>query len=193
MTHLKLKKFWRAESGVAAIEMSFILPFLLLLYFGLLDLTGLVSFNRKITAVAASVADITSQNRNSVLKSNITDYMFANNMIMKPTPATKVTVKVYGYRKIGATISKVWQTSNGVGPGCDSAPNTAEMTPLMAAGNDLIVTQACMDYVPYVATFMGDKILGKTSFNVEQTVMVRPRPALQLTCYQTTVGGAVCS
>ena len=187
------KKFWRAETGVAAIEMSFILPFLLLLYFGLLDLTGLVSFNRKITGVASSVADITSQNRISVLKSNITDYMYANNMIMKPTPANMVTVKVYGYRKSGATVSMIWQTSNGVGPGCSSTPNTAEMVPLMAAGNDLIITQACMKYVPYVATFLGDKILGKTSFNVEQTVMVRPRPALTLTCYATTVGGAVCT
>ena len=187
------KKFLRAETGVAAIEMSFILPFLLLLYFGLLDLTGLVSFNRKITGVASSVADITSQNRISVLKSNITDYMYANNMIMKPTPANMVTVKVYGYRKSGATVSMIWQTSNGVGPGCSSTPNTAEMVPLMAAGNDLIITQACMKYVPYVATFLGDKILGKTSFNVEQTVMVRPRPALTLTCYATTVGGAVCT
>jgi Flp pilus assembly protein TadG len=193
MTIFDFKKFWRAETGVAAIEMSFILPFLLLLYFGLLDLTGLVSFNRKITAVASSVADITSQNRNTVLKANITDYMYANDMIMKPTPASKVTVKVYGYRKVGAVATLVWQTSNAVGPGCASAPNATEMLPLMAAGNDLIVTQACMKYVPYVATFMGDKLLGKTSFNVEQTVMVRPRPALQLTCYQTTVGGAVCS
>ncbi len=193
MMPLNLKKFWRAESGVAAIEMSFILPFLLLLYFGLLDLTGLVSFNRKITAVASSVADITSQNRNSVLKTNISDYMYANDMIMKPTPPSKVTVKVLGYRKSGSTISMVWQTSNGVGPGCSTLPNTAEMTALMAAGNDLIVTQACMLYVPYVATFLGDKILGKTSFKVEQTVMVRPRPALQLNCYATTVGGALCT
>ena len=193
MMPLNLKKFWRAESGVAAIEMSFILPFLLLLYFGLLDLTGLVSFNRKITAVASSVADITSQNRNSVLKTNISDYMYANDMIMKPTPPSKVTVKVLGYRKSGSTISMVWQTSNGVGPGCSTLPNTAEMTALMAAGNDLIVTQACMLYVPYVAAFLGDKILGKTSFKVEQTVMVRPRPALQLNCYATTVGGALCT
>ena len=193
MTHASLKKFWHADGGVAAIEMSFILPFLLLLYFGLLDLTGLVSFNRKITSVASAIGDLAGQNRNTLLKADITDYMFATDLIMKPTPSSKVTVRVFGYRMSGGVATQIWKTNNGKGPGCSSTPSTTEMVPLMAAGNDLVVTQACMKFEPYVATFLGDKILGATSFNVEQTVMVRPRSALQLTCYATVVGGAVCA
>ena len=193
MINRSFKSFLLAESGVAAIEMAMILPFLLFLYFGLLDLTGLVSFNRKVTSVANSMADLTAQNRNTILKANVNDYMSVASMIMDPTPTNLVSVKVYGYRKVGASAVKIWTVSNGTGPGCASAPATALMTPLMVSGNDLVVAQACMKYQPYVATFMGDKILGETSFDVEQTIIVRPRSSLKLDCYNTTVGGAVCS
>jgi hypothetical protein len=63
----------------------------------------------------------------------------------------------------------------------------------MTASNDVVVAITCMDYTPYIATFLGEHLLGATTFNVEQAIMVRPRSTSQLTCYQTTVGGAVCS
>jgi Flp pilus assembly protein TadG len=75
----KLPGFASAESGVAAIEFAFILPFMLVLYFGLLDLTGLVSVNRKMTSTASVVADLTGQGgpttRSQILKEDIADYM----------------------------------------------------------------------------------------------------------------------
>ena len=115
-----LQKFCRAETGVAAIEMAFILPFLLFLYFGLLDLTGYVSFNRKVTSVASAMGDLAGQSRNTILKSEIADYMNAANLIMKPTPANKVTINMFGFRNVAGTVVQVWKTGNGTGPGCSS-------------------------------------------------------------------------
>jgi Flp pilus assembly protein TadG len=187
------KVFLRAENGVAAIETAIILPFLILLFFGMIDLTALISFNRKITYSASVISDLVSQNRTNVLKATIDDYYKAAEMIIAPTPATDFRVEVYGFRKVSGAVVQVWKTGKGSGPVCTSTPDTSAMPDLMTANNDVVVAIACMQYAPYVASFMGESILGATSFNVEQTIMVRPRSTTTLTCYATTVGGSVCS
>ncbi len=188
-----IKKFGAAEGGVAAIETAMIMPFLLFLYFGMIDLTSLIALNRKITYSASVAADATSQNKTSMLKSATTDYYKGVELIMSPTPSSGIKVNLYGYRPSGSTAVQIWKTAKSTGPTCTSTPSVSAMPPLMTAGNDIIVAIACMQYTPYVATFLGENVLGATTFNLEQIVMLRPRSSLMLTCYQTTVGGAVCS
>jgi Flp pilus assembly protein TadG len=187
--------FLRNETGLAAIEMAFIMPFMLFLYFGLVDATGLISLNRKVTAAAGATADLVAQSRTTILKTTVDDYYNATAMIMDPTPAANVRVEVFGFRDVKGTITKIWQTSSGTGPSCSlTAPSTATMKPLMTAGNDVIVARSCISYSPYVASFMGKTIMGASTFLLNQTIAVRPRSSLQLTCYQTTVlAGTVCS
>jgi Flp pilus assembly protein TadG len=188
------KPFLKNDKGVAAIEMAFIMPFMLLLYFGLVDITVLISLNRKITSAASTTADLVTQQRSSVLKSFIDDTYKATAMIISPTPASEVRVEVFGFRNVGGTITKIWQTNNGTGPSCGAVPATTSMLPLMTAGNDVIVARSCMNFTPAVATFMGTNVVGATSFLLKQSISIRPRAALQLTCYQTTVAaGTVCS
>lgn len=187
------RTFLRADNGVAAIETAIILPFLILLFFGMIDLTALISFNRKITYSASVVSDLVSQNRTNVLKTTVDDYYKAAEMIIAPTPAADFHIDVYGYRKVAGAVVQIWKTAKGGGPVCTTTPDTSAMPSLMTANNDVVVAIACMQYAPYVASFMGKDILGATSFNVEQAIMVRPRSTTTLTCYQTSVGGAVCS
>ncbi len=187
------KRFVRGDSGIAAIEATFVLPFLLLLYFGLFDITSAISFSRKITATSNAVADMVAQNRTSVIKADISDYYNAASMIMSPTPISNVTINVYGYRMVSTTPTQIWKTTNGSGPGCTALPKASAMTPLMAAGNDLVITISCYNYTPYVATFLGNKILGSTSMKIEQVIMVRPRSTLKLECFTTVAQTALCT
>jgi Flp pilus assembly protein TadG len=189
----RIRSFRRAENGVAAIETAIILPILLLLYFGMIDLTGVISLNRKVTYSASVVADLVSQNRTSVLKAAVDDYYNAAELVMAPTAATAFRVNVFGYRKVGGVATEIWKTSSGSGPTCSTVPDTAAMLPLMTADNDIVVAITCTDYAPYMANFMGYNIMGGATFDVEQAIMVRPRATTQLTCYQATVGSAVCT
>lgn len=190
----KRKSFLRNDKGVAAIEMAFIMPFMLLLYFGLVDITVLISMNRKITSAASTTADLVTQQRNAVLKSYITDTFNATAMIVAPTAASEVRVELFGFRKVGSTINKIWQTNNGLGPSCGAVPTTTTMASLMTAGNDVVVARTCMNFTPAVATFMGTNIVGATTFLLNQSISIRPRSTLQLNCYQTTVAaGTLCS
>ena len=189
----KSKSFLRAENGVAAIETAIILPVLLLLFFGMIDLTTMISHNRKITYSASVVADLVAQNRTSVVKCTIDDSYNAPACALKPLAPNDHHDHVYGYRKVGTTVTQIWKTGRAGGPSCSTAPDTTAMAALMTASNDVIVAITCMDYTPYMATFLGESVLGATTFNVEQAIMVRPRSTSMLTCYATTVGGFVCS
>ena len=201
----KLLSFFRAESGVAALEMAFIAPLMMLIFFGLADVTDAVSYNRRITAVANSIGDLVAQNRTNVLKTDIEDYFIAANLIMKPASDSKVRVRVIAYRKKITTASngtqtttfdKLWKVESIKGVACTKEPSTTGFSEMMDAGNtnvtDLIVTQACMTYLPVITSFLGKNVLGKTELNLVQTVTLRPRSSLTLSCFLTTVGGTVC-
>ena len=189
----KFRNFLRETKGIAAIEVALVMPFMFLLYFGLFDITALITINRKVTYSASVVVDLVSQNKTSILKSTIADYYKASEMVMAPIPNAAVRVELFGYRKTGSTIAQIWQTNNAQGSSCGAAPSVAAMDPLMVAGNDLVVSRVCTTYTPFVVAFLGSNILGATSFLVGESITERPRSTSQLTCYQTTVGGAVCS
>ena len=191
---VRRKGFMSREDGAAAVEFAFIIPFMLLVYFGLVDVTGLISLNRRIVSAATTMADLVGQQKTNVLASTIADQYNAAYVTMKPMPSSNLRVEIYDYRMVGSTITLIWKTGNNQGPTCGAAPVTTGMAPLMTAGNDVILARACTTYTPAIATFMGSNILGATSFTVRQTISVRPRSSLSLNCYATTVAaGTLCS
>jgi Flp pilus assembly protein TadG len=178
---IKLNRFRKDVRGVAAIEMAFIMPFLLFLYFGLIDLTAMISFNRKITYSASVVADLVTQNSTTVTASAMNDYFDAVELVMSPTSLDDVRIDIYQYRNVSGTITNQWKKSSTGGTAC-AAPNTTGMSDLMTDNNDLIVTVVCMNYSPYVASFLGKAILGATSFTLSEQIALRPRQSTTLAC-----------
>jgi Flp pilus assembly protein TadG len=187
-----LRTFIRANDGLAAIEMAFVFPFMLLLYLGLLDLTGLISHSRKVTSIASAVADLVAQNRIAVLKTDMNDYFKIASLIMKPESDSEVRIRVHVYRKVLNAPTLMWTVENGKGPTCTGTVDTSDMLPLMTADNDLIVTQTCATFKPYTGEFLGELLIGTLTPQVEQTVTIRPRSSPSLTCYATVVDGALC-
>jgi Flp pilus assembly protein TadG len=179
-----IRSFLKAESGIAAIEFAFIMPFLLLLFFGLVDITDAVSSNRRITSVANSIGDLAAQNRKKILKTDIDDYFKAAALIMKPKSDSNVRVTLFGFRSDGTKGVLQWTVTNNKGPVCGKAPNVNTMQTLMTTGNDIIVAQACMVYQPLISSFLGENIMGTTSMKIEQIITMRPRASATLDCYQ---------
>ncbi len=180
---LSFRRYIANTRGIAAIEMAFIMPFLLFLYFGLVDLTSMISINRKLTYSASVVADLVTQNNATVTATNIADYVNAAELIMKPTPIGSVRVEVFLFRKVGASINKIWVYKSTGGSVCGAGdPATGGMDTLMTDNNDLVVSRVCYTYAPYIATFLGNKVLGATSFAMSEQIALRPRMSAQLAC-----------
>jgi hypothetical protein len=192
-----MKRLIKCQRGIVAIEMAFIGPFMLLLYFGLLDMTFFMTENRKTIAIAGSISDLIGQNRRSILEADVLDYMKIGNMIMKPEGDSRVRIQITNYRKSGcpsnpsASPCVVWTKSNGKGQACVNTVPGEDIKALMELNNDVVVAQVCRKIRLYSGKLLTFYKPDKSDFEVENFVMVRPRVALTLECYKSsaTVSG----
>ena len=90
-------RFRRDAGGMAAIEFAMILPLLVLMFFGMIDISMGVGTDRKVTMVTQTMADLTSRYA-SVTETDFTNFFaIADAMI---TPYDKVPLKT--------TISQIY-------------------------------------------------------------------------------------
>lgn len=83
--------------GVAATEFALIVPMMLVMFFGTVEVSSGVAVNRKITLVARTLSDLTSQST-KVQDADVTDFFAASKGIMWP----------YASSPIKATISELY-------------------------------------------------------------------------------------
>jgi Flp pilus assembly protein TadG len=78
--HCSATEFWRARQAVAAVEFTLILPFLILLMLGSVEVARLIIFSRNVTQVAATTVEMLSQNGSGTV--NYVDLHFAQDSAM---------------------------------------------------------------------------------------------------------------
>lgn len=172
---------WRTDAGGAsAIEFAMILPAMVLLYAGLVDLTAYLSTDRKITAATGMLGDLVTQNT-AVSAAQIDDYFTAAHMATNPIDESEVGLQVWDYRKIGPNVVLQWSKAFAGGATC-ADPDTSNIANLMAAGNDIVVAAACMTFQPPMSHAIGTYVLGAPSFDIDHHVELRPREAGTLNC-----------
>jgi len=171
----RLRRFAGAEHGMAAIEMAFIFPVMLLLYFGLVDITNLMSANRRVTLAASTLGDLVTQSSETIKKADLTGIYAAVSPIMDPFPAANVKIQIFGYKKSGSSAVLSW--SNSKNGSCGSAPSTSGLANLMTDGNDLVVSRVCVDYPPITG-----RVFGSADVTLQDEVILRPRQSNSLAC-----------
>jgi len=169
------RRFLKAEGGVAAIEMAFIFPVMLLVYFGLVDLTNLLSANRRVTLAASTLGDLVTQSSETIKKADLEGIYKAVSPIMDPFPTEKLKIEIFGYKKNGSSAVLAW--SNKKNGSCGGAPSTTGLAALMADGNDLVISRVCIDYPPITG-----RVIGSDDVRLQDEVILRPRQSNFLAC-----------
>jgi Flp pilus assembly protein TadG len=82
------------QSGVAAVEFALILPFLLLLYLGGVEIIQAILIQRQTTLTATTVANIVSQYTTISASSQMPDILNASAQILAPYPSSNASVVV---------------------------------------------------------------------------------------------------
>jgi Flp pilus assembly protein TadG len=167
--------FRRNSKGVAAIEMAFIFPFMVILYIGLIDVTNLISANRRVTLAASTVADLVTQTSTTITSSDINGFFKAIAPIMEPFSASDVKAEVFAYRKNGSNVNLIWQKNNG--GSCGGTPSTSGYINLMTDNNDLVTARVCVSFKPLFSY-----VLGTQTFRPEHQLTLRPRESRTLDC-----------
>ncbi|MBB5047367.1 Flp pilus assembly protein TadG [Rhodopseudomonas rhenobacensis] len=82
-----LGRFRRDRGGVAAIEFAMIVPLMLVMFFGTVEVSSGVAARRKVSIVAQTISDLTSRSK-SVVDSDVSNFLSIADAIMTPYSAT---------------------------------------------------------------------------------------------------------
>jgi Flp pilus assembly protein TadG len=165
--------------GLAAIEFAMIVPLMLVLFFGTVEFSSGIGVDRKVTLMARTLSDLTSQNI-SVTDNQLTNIFNASIGIMYPystTPVNSTITELY----VDPT-SKVARVQWSKGAAARGAGTTVTIpSALQIGGTYLIFSEVNYKYVPLVGF-----VMTKTGITMSDFTYTRPR---QSTCvmYDTTV------
>lgn len=78
------------SEGVAAVEFALLLPFMLLLYVGSLELSQLIVVDRRVGTITGTVGDLVSRVDGTISNSMLTDYFKVAEKIITPFPTVEL-------------------------------------------------------------------------------------------------------
>ncbi len=164
-----LRRFTRDQRGVSAVEFAILLPLMLTMYLGGVEVSQAVSADRKTTLVAHTVGDLVAQASN-VTTADVTNVLNAGAAVAYPFSSAnlKTTVTAVCIDSTGTIATVLWsQTLNGSvrsGTVTSSIPSA-----LMIASTSLIWGEASYDYRPTVGWTITGTLTLKDKF------FLRPR------------------
>jgi Flp pilus assembly protein TadG len=164
----------RNDGGFAAVEFALVFPTMVLMYFGMLDLTQFITVSRRVQAAAGVTADLVTANEKAVSSAQVTDYFNAADMILAPMTPSKIRVEIFTFKSDG---SLRWSANNGRGSNCGSQPTSSSFSSMISGtpANDVTVARVCTDYQPFFGQFMGTTLLGTSAIKLTKTMYQRPR------------------
>lgn len=164
------------EAGVAAIEFAIVFPVLLLLFFGMINLTSYVSMLRKSSSAAELVADLVTRNNAKIAQSALDDYITGAKLLFLPAAASGVSVEVYNYYLDKGVTKTRWKQPAAATAGCAAPdPASTEIAALLPGG-DVIIAVVCIPGYGMLVDFPGLPQLGA----IRKTLALRPRHSTTL-------------
>jgi len=161
----------RNNSGLAAIEFAMIIPLMAMLLVGTNEFAAGVAVDRKVTLMARTLSDLTSQNT-SVDDDKLTNFFNASKAIMTPYSATPVQGTITELFINPSTLKARVQWSKGTeahAPG-----DIIEIPEALKVGDTyLIYSEVKYKYQPSVAWFIKSTGITLTDFSY-----TRPRQGL---------------
>lgn len=164
----RISQFAKDKRGVSAVEFAMLLPLMLTLYLGTVEVSQGVSIERKVTLTARTVADLVAQVA-TIDTAGINAALGAATAIMAPFPDSeaKVTVSVVQIDANGNAKVTWSSTKNGTARAVGSSVTVPDA--LKVPSTSLVFGEASYKYTPTI----GYVVTG--SINVADQIFMRPR------------------
>ena len=148
----KIRNFWRATRGLAAVEFGLISPLLVVMLLGSVETSNAIACNQKVQSTAAAMSDLVAQ-ATSVSTSDVNDIFNAINTVLYPYPTSGMTIIVTSIvndpNHPGNYIVAWSQAQNGTPHAVGST--IAVPTGLVTAGGSVIYSEVRYSYTSPVA------------------------------------------
>jgi Flp pilus assembly protein TadG len=196
-TSLSVRRLWNDRSGLAAVEFAMIFPMMVVMFFGVLELSAAISVDRKATLVARTLSDLTSQ-MVSVANADLVSFGEAAKAIMTPYPGPPLISSVTEVYVDSVTGVARVQWSKGLTIGTTGVVSIAATAPhnpgdvvvlpttlVAAKGTYVIWSEVSYTYTPAIGY-----IVAKTGMTFRDAAYTRPR-TVQCVIYPTG-GSSTC-
>ncbi len=162
------------ERGVSAVEFAMLLPLMLTLYLGAVELSQGIGADRKVTLTARTISDLVSQ-VSTINNADLTNSLNAASAVMAPYPVANLKVTVSSIKIDGngnATID--WsETLNGT---AHSKGDTVSLPDALKVANSyLIWSEAEYSYTPVIGYVLSGTL------TLKDKIYMRPRLSDQVT------------
>ena len=181
----------RDERGLAATEFAIIVPLMLTMFFGTVETSSGVAVDRKVTLIARTLSDLTSQSI-AVTTDDLSNFFTASNLIMwpySPTPINASITELYINPTTGKAVVQWSRKNDGTTPRAAGSFATIpsgliakDSSGVIAPDQYLIMSEVSYLYVPAVGY-----IMNKLGVTLSESNYTRPR---QTKC--VTFGTATC-
>jgi len=158
------------EEGVSSLEFALIAPFLLLLYFGGIEISLLMLADRQVTSTSATMGDLTSRLL-QVSDQDASNVFSAAQTLLRTLDANQANLRLSSLQNVGGTITVVWSDAQGTGlaalsPGASVPGLPAGIVP---DGGTVIMAETQYEYTSELGFFlMGTR-------DLEDRFFLRPR------------------
>jgi Flp pilus assembly protein TadG len=165
---LRLSALRRDQRGISAVEFAMVLPLMVTLYLGVVEVSQGVAAQRKVTLTARTIADIASQ-YTTVKNADMTNMMNAASSVLAPFNVGQLKVTVSAVSIDGNGVAKIaWSdTLNGTARAVDA---TVTVPPALNVNNtQLIWSEVTYAYTPNIGTVITGTL------NLFDQIYMRPR------------------
>ena len=147
----RLKKFLRAESGISAVEFALIAPLMAMIYFGCIELSLMMTLDRKVTGATAALGDLTSRS-STITNNDLTDIFEATRMVMQPNDMTGARIRVSSLYEDSGQVKVAWSDGCNLTPYSDDQVVTIPSNLIPTAGT-IIMAEIEYDYKSGIGYF----------------------------------------
>jgi Flp pilus assembly protein TadG len=169
--------------GIAAVEFAMIFPVMLVMFFGTVEFSSGVAVDRKVTLVARTLSDLTSQSI-SVADTDLTNFFAASFAILTPYSSAPTNGTITELHIDPTSLAARVQWSKGSAPRASGSIVTIP-TALAVADTYLIFSEVSYLYTPTVGY-----VMAKAGINLSDVAYTRPRQS-NCVIYPTPSSGSL--
>jgi Flp pilus assembly protein TadG len=162
--------FRRCRSGAAALEFALLAPLMILFHLGSVELIQALEAHRRVTHIAAALADLTAQNR-AVTSTDLNDILGAGAVLVLPFQQANLGERIASLSANSAGVVSIdWQVSrNWTGGGQPAVP-----AGYLAAGESVIVSDVAYRHQAMFALVL------PVTLTLQKHAYLRPRLSNQV-------------
>ena len=173
-----LGRFGSAQGGMAAVEFAFLLPVMLTMFFGVVEVSMALSCRADVTNVASTAADLTAQ-ASSLSASDVSNIFSATSAILYPydASAARITITSIAYNTTSKSLTsgKVAWSCASSGAARGKGDNVTLPAGLMTENGSVIMAEITYNYTsPTTKVITGPMAMTNTFYT-------KPRRVAQIT------------